>query len=867
LIGIGYSAGALERSASPAEAVALPTLLGSLTGVCVHTKRVLRNINRCRPGHALVEQLEARKLLSAAALAFTATPFAPIAGADFTPSITVAVEDSGGAVVSDDDSTVTLAIAAGPSGAVLRGQLSAAAVNGVATFANLSLNLTGAYTLTATDGSLNAVSTAITVFPQIKIGGLITQLGEGGLTSHNVGISSTCAVLPQPDLDCDIIGTVGATLPMSIGLTRDLAMTGQPDPAFGTNGLVETSISGDDQAAAAALVPSGDILVAGTSTTLVNGQPAGSQFLLLEYTAAGVLDPAFGGGKGYVLTSFSTAPGTLSNDVAHSMVVTSDGEIYVGGSSDAAGKGSDFAIAAYNPDGTPFTSFGIAGKVSLDISGGDDSIGGLALGPNGTLLSAGSATSPKTGKTSVALASFLPSGALDSHFGNKGTVLGGASSPFNTANSIAVTPQTGTIVVGGSTATGSAAAGTLSSNFLVLRFTATGKPDRTFHGGLGFVTTSFNQPAAITSIIIQSDGSILAAGKTTSSLSTIDPAALDLAIASYNVKGFLDTNFNHTGHEIVSLQAATSQSLASDMTPQQQSARLVPQDTTANLMQEFNQLIQSANGAAAIVDGGFLCQAGNSNGSTILAVVTVFGVDLAASLLSSLPTAILDGAKGSLTLRITDLGNATEAGPVTVQLYATSTSDIAGQTAFQSISEKLNLREGKAVTLHLSFTCPSSLSDGSYYIEANVNTGSVADINTINNVAGTTTPVNIAKPFIDLTGSGLAAPAFTGTKPHGISFTVANDGNIPTPNEPLSVQFLASADGTLTDAIPIATQAFRSNVKAQTSRPYKTKLALPATLPAGTYKLLVLLDPGDVFNDSNTSNNLIVSGSAFVVGM
>ena len=84
-------------------------------------------------------------------------------GDTVSPAIAVNVENASGNVVAADDSTVTLAIASGPAGATLGGMVSAVAVNGVATFPNLSLNQVGMYTLTASDGTLSPTSTSIRV--------------------------------------------------------------------------------------------------------------------------------------------------------------------------------------------------------------------------------------------------------------------------------------------------------------------------------------------------------------------------------------------------------------------------------------------------------------------------------------------------------------------------------------------------------------------------------------------------------------------------------------------------------------------------------------------------------------------------------
>lgn len=88
-----------------------------------------------------------------AKLAITQQPTQTTAGVAIQPAVTVAVEDQGGNVVSTDTSTVTLTISHG-SFANGSTTMTAAAVNGVATFSNLVINATGNYTLVATDGVL-----------------------------------------------------------------------------------------------------------------------------------------------------------------------------------------------------------------------------------------------------------------------------------------------------------------------------------------------------------------------------------------------------------------------------------------------------------------------------------------------------------------------------------------------------------------------------------------------------------------------------------------------------------------------------------------------------------------------------------------
>jgi hypothetical protein len=73
--------------------------------------------------------------------------------------VTVAVQDASGNTVTGNTSTVTLTLSSGTF-AGGSGTVSAAAVNGVATFGNLVINTAGTYSLAATDGTLTGATSA-----------------------------------------------------------------------------------------------------------------------------------------------------------------------------------------------------------------------------------------------------------------------------------------------------------------------------------------------------------------------------------------------------------------------------------------------------------------------------------------------------------------------------------------------------------------------------------------------------------------------------------------------------------------------------------------------------------------------------------
>ena len=92
-------------------------------------------------------------------LAVLVQPSNTLAGANISPAIQIAVLDAYGNATAGAQ-TVKLAIGANPGGSTLAGTTSVAAVQGVATFASVSLNKSGAsYTLKVTSSGLTGVTT------------------------------------------------------------------------------------------------------------------------------------------------------------------------------------------------------------------------------------------------------------------------------------------------------------------------------------------------------------------------------------------------------------------------------------------------------------------------------------------------------------------------------------------------------------------------------------------------------------------------------------------------------------------------------------------------------------------------------------
>lgn len=92
-------------------------------------------------------------------LAFAVQPSAATVGATLTPAVQVAVQTASGVTATTATNTVTVSLLNAP-GVTLNGTLTRAAVNGIATFDNLTVSAAGTYTLTAASSGLTGSASA-----------------------------------------------------------------------------------------------------------------------------------------------------------------------------------------------------------------------------------------------------------------------------------------------------------------------------------------------------------------------------------------------------------------------------------------------------------------------------------------------------------------------------------------------------------------------------------------------------------------------------------------------------------------------------------------------------------------------------------
>ncbi|MEI7556785.1 choice-of-anchor Q domain-containing protein [Candidatus Chlorohelix sp.] len=160
-------------------------------------------------------------------LAFTVQPITALAGAAFAQNPIVTVQDANGNTATFFSGSVTLTLSGGASGAVLGGTKTVKAVNGVATFTDLSVNLAGTgYILTAAATGLTGdSSSAFEVVAGCSVQALKFAVSSGGTLDFACAADTTITLteaLPSISKDLTLTNTGSGKVTISGASTYQL---------------------------------------------------------------------------------------------------------------------------------------------------------------------------------------------------------------------------------------------------------------------------------------------------------------------------------------------------------------------------------------------------------------------------------------------------------------------------------------------------------------------------------------------------------------------------------------------------------------------------------------------------------------------
>jgi uncharacterized delta-60 repeat protein len=358
-----------------------------------------------------------------------------------------------------------------------------------------------------TDGTLDATFSTLP-------GRVTTAIGAGNESAYGVAVQTDGKILAVGETDA--------------GPNYDAALvrykpSGALNASFGTNGIRTTDFGLSDAANAVVIKASnGKIIIAGSAD---NGTD--NDFAVARYLSDGTPDPDFSG-DGKLMTDFG-----FGNDFAHAVALQSDGKIVVAGQA-WNGSDYDFAVARYNSNGTPDTSFSGDGLKTTDFGFGVDSANALAIQSDGKIVLAGQASNGTD--LDFALVRYTSTGNPDTSFSGDGLKTTSIGSDDDVARGLVV-QSNGMLVAAGYSVIGT------DEEFALARYTTGGTLDNGFSGD-GRQTTGFGfGDDEANALVLQPDGKLVAGGE------AWNGSDFDFALARYTTSGTLDSSFSGDGKQ------------------------------------------------------------------------------------------------------------------------------------------------------------------------------------------------------------------------------------------------------------------------------------------------------------------------------
>ncbi|MDQ3041333.1 MAG: FG-GAP-like repeat-containing protein [Acidobacteriota bacterium] len=279
-------------------------------------------------------------------------------------------------------------------------------------------------------------------------GTLDTAFGTNGKVFTPVGSASDGVTDLIVQLDGKIVAAGNSFVS---GSSFDFSLVrynsdGSLDSTFGSGGKVITAISDSSDNLNSIALQSDGKIVAGGNGRVVSSN---ADYALARYNADGSLDASFGA-NGKVITAISDE----NNDFLYDVALQPDGKIVAAGSANRLSS-TDYntSLVRYNTNGSLDTTFAASGILSIVYNNDNFFVGNDAtVQPNGKILAFGFAViNPLSGTVGFAVARYNTDGSPDTSFGSDGRVITRVgSNNFSYGFAIEV-QQTGKIIACGAT--------------------------------------------------------------------------------------------------------------------------------------------------------------------------------------------------------------------------------------------------------------------------------------------------------------------------------------------------------------------------------------------------------------------------------
>ncbi len=277
--------------------------------------------------------------------------------------------------------------------------------------------------------------------------------------------------------------------------------------------------------------PDGKILAVGTYEDQTD-----AGLYVVQFNTDGLRNTSFGGsGNGFAKIASADGGG-----LGQAIALQPDGKILVGGAiPNFVSQTVDFAVYRFNGDGSRDNSFGTSGVAKIDLGSGNDIPFSIAVQTDGKIVLSGAANFGENIDGNMALVRFNANGSLDNSFGSGGKVITVLSSFPDIISDIQLQTD-GKIVASGTKCSDLACSSGVGA---ILRYNTNGSPDNSFDGdGVAFVQAPGSLANGLSSVEIQSNGKIVAAGI------TVNPATQsDALVVRYESSGLADSSFGSGG--------------------------------------------------------------------------------------------------------------------------------------------------------------------------------------------------------------------------------------------------------------------------------------------------------------------------------
>ena len=320
-------------------------------------------------------------------------------------------------------------------------------------------------------------------------GAILIPVGRGDAGVYSVILQSDGKIVLAGYADRAVTNTDFAVV--------RLTSTGQLDPTFDGDGIAihDAGTNGEDSVYGAALQADGKIVLAGSTFSGTQGN-----VLVARLDTSGGLDPSFDS-DGIATTDFFTF-----SDGATSVAITSDQKIVVAGYA-ISPSGTDAFISRYNTNGQLDSSFDTDGKVTINMSAGEENDAtSLAIQSDGKVVITGYTYDAASNNNNIFTARVNTDGSLDSSFGSDGRISIDNGQVVDVGRTIRVQPNGRIVIVG---ITGS---DINEADFIVVRLLANGLLDDSFGTGGKQIFAPTQRSMSAVGMALQDDGKIVSVG-------------------------------------------------------------------------------------------------------------------------------------------------------------------------------------------------------------------------------------------------------------------------------------------------------------------------------------------------------------------